>query len=59
MAITAYKIVTCAASDVSDINAQVAEAIADGWQPQGGPVVHDGVLAQALVTIEPDVEPEG
>lgn len=57
MAITAYKIVTCHANDVSNINAQIADAIADGWQPQGGPTIHEDRIAQALVQIEADPEP--
>lgn len=59
MAVTAYKIVR--ASDAAGLSAEVTAALADEWQPLGGPIrdQNGGSLLQALVKeSEPEV-PEG
>lgn len=47
MPITAYKVLV--QSSVSSLDSLVSAAIADGWQPQGGPVNSDNKLCQAVV----------
>lgn len=47
MAITAYKVLVQNSS--SSLDSLVAAALAEGWQPQGGPVNSDNKLCQAVV----------
>lgn len=47
MAITAYKVLVQNSS--SSLDSLVAAAIADGWQPQGGPVNNGISLCQAVI----------
>ena len=52
MSITAYRVLTQNSS--FSLDALVAEAISDGWQPQGGPIAIEGRLSQAVVKGVPD-----
>ena len=57
--ITDYKL--CRAGTVSEFEKSVRNAVSEGWQPQGGPIVHEGILLQSLVRcqLSDGVGPEG
>lgn len=55
MAVTAYKLISASASDASRLNADVAAAIADGYQPLGGVAFVAGAVVQAMVQGTPEV----
>lgn len=52
MAITAYRVFTM--SSMASLDTLVSDAIADGWQPYGSPILGPNGLSQAVIKGTPE-----